>query len=113
METIENEVFNFEERRKAMFAGELSHFDFYLEFGNAIGKEALLALIPAGTEFSKDEYLNDIALSYWDYGASKVPALIAQSRSRKQVIINRGTSLSERVCLLKTMAQAYVVSKAN
>lgn len=87
-------MLNLEEKRKAMFKGELTHDEYYLEYAEALGRDKIEALI-------KSQELNENSkLSEWDMLQQPILSIAANAYSNKK-ISKRGMSLSEVVCIAK------------
>lgn len=91
--------------------GILSYEDYYSFLVEVIGRERLLSLLPRGFEKSQDEHLNDIPLPRWDR-MDRVVRVIAGNAMWFTMGAAEGTaepcrawSLSDSVCVLKTLAK--------
>lgn len=87
-------MLNLEEKRKAMFKGELTHDEYYLAYAEALGRNKIESLI-------KSQELNENSkLSDWDMLQQPILTLAAIAYRDKK-ISKKGMSLSEVVCIAK------------
>jgi hypothetical protein len=89
-------------KRKQYLSNELTHAEFYLWLGSAIGATADdLPVSVDRLRSSKDEHFNDIPLHKWDMRDLRIRDKAFQSGMRLW-------SLSDTVCVLKAIARQQI-----
>lgn len=95
-------MFNYEEKRKANLAGELTHNDFYSQWAEAIGLEKLENLVK--TRKLIVDGPNKSPLADWDNLLFPISALNNAAYQAGKVS-KKEVTLSQVVCLAKTVAK--------
>lgn len=89
-------------KRKEYLDGKISHMDFYLWLADRIGIDYTYLLVELEVlKRSSDKHFNDIPLKWWD----SEDAIVRSKASRAGM---KQWSLSDTVCVLKTVARRLV-----
>lgn len=107
-------------QRDRYMAKEIGHDQYYGMLVELYGENFLRTVLPATREeieaaFAKDKYLNTIPLERWDRASERLLGTARDAEWRQRHIDiagTAGTSLSDRVCILKCAARR-LIDKGN